>query len=175
MKKNILIIIRGPSCSGKTTLAKKLFSSSNNKTAIIQQDHYREIFNPPGGGSKHNGEVIPLMIEHNTKVALENGYNVILEGVFNVEMYQPVLNSIIGEHLGESYLFYLNVSLKETIERGKTKSVSGPFNAAKLKEWYPDARRPYHKLESLIPEKFSIDDSFNFIVDAVGRPLWQLT
>ena len=85
MKKNILIIIRGPSCSGKTTLAKKLFSSSNNKTAIIQQDHYREIFNPPGGGSKHNGEVIPLMIEHNTKVALENGYNVILEGVFNVE------------------------------------------------------------------------------------------
>jgi len=130
MKKNILIIIRGPSCSGKTTLAKKLFSSSNNKTAIV-----------------------------------------ILEGVLNVEMYQPVLNSIIEEHLGESYLFYLNVSLKETIERGKTKSVSGPFSAAKLKEWYPDARRPYHKLESLIPEKFSIDDSFNFIVDAVGRPL----
>jgi len=171
MNTQILIIVRGPSCSGKTTVAKKLFTTAKNKTAIIQQDNYRGIFNPPGGGSKYNGEIITQMIEHNTTAALKHGYNVILEGVLNVKLYQDTLDRIIENHTGKTYLFYLDVSLEETIERGKTKSLSTLFTAEQLNDWYPASRTPYHDLETLLPEQFSSDDSFEFILNSLNEHL----
>lgn len=43
-----LIILRGPSGSGKSTVAKMLFDGAVRRTALIEQDHYRFIFKPPG-------------------------------------------------------------------------------------------------------------------------------
>jgi len=171
MNTNNLVIVRGPSCSGKTTVARKLLDTAKKKTAIIHQDSYRGIFNPPGGGHKHNGEVIALMIEHNTTTALKHGYNVILEGVLNVKMYQDTLDRIIENHVGDTHLFHLDVSLEETVERGKKKSLSTLFTAEQLEEWYPASRVPYHNFETLLPQHFSCDDSLEFILDSLGGQL----
>jgi len=95
------------------------------------------------------------MIEHNTTAALKLGYNVILEGVLNVKLYQ----------------FHLDVSLEQTVDRGKTKPVSALFTAEQLEQWYPASRVPYHNLEVLVPEHFSSNDSFEFILDTLGGQL----
>ncbi len=167
IKKNNLIILRGPSCSGKTTAAKTLFSMATGKTALIQQDYYREMFNHSGGGSKSNSEVIHRMIEHNTIAVLESAYNVILEGILSVKSYQKIVDRIIECHSGKSYIFYFDVSIEETIRRRNTKEGNLSYGADELRAWYPSAHQSNHELEILIPESFTADETVKFIAEMI--------
>lgn len=162
--KNKLIILRGPSASGKTTIAKKLFDLSKDKTVLIQQDHYRFIFKPSGGGSKPNSEVIHKMIEHGVKVSLEAGYNVILEGIISVKSYQKIIERLIESHKGKSYIFYFNISLEETLKRHNSKIGDFKYGSEEMKEWYKTSQKSNHELETLIPETNSINQTIGEII-----------
>ena len=166
--KNKLIILRGPSASGKTTIAKRLFESTKNKTVLIQQDHYRFIFKPAGGGSKPNSEVIHKMIEHNVSSALQSGYDVILEGILSVKSYQNIIEKIINSHLGESYIFYFNISFEETLRRHQSKIGDFGYDSEKMRQWYPSSHKSDHKLETLIPETYSINQTIGKIIKLSG-------
>lgn len=152
---NKFIIIRGPSASGKTTVAKEIFKKAKNKTVLIEQDHYRFIFKPAGGGSKPNSEIIHKMIEHNASTALKHGYNVILEGILSVKSYQKIIEKLIKSHEGESFIFYFDVSFKETLKRHQNKKESKEYGEEKMKKWYPSAHKSGHELEILLPESYS--------------------
>jgi len=154
---NVFIILRGPSASGKTTIAKKLFQMAKNKTALIQQDYYRFIFNPAGGGSKPNSEVIHKMIEHNTLASLQSGYDVILEGILSVRSYQSIIERLIATHGGQSYIFYFDISLDETLKRHQTKKINLKYSQEEVRQWYPAAHKSGHEREIIIPEYYSKD------------------
>jgi predicted kinase len=165
---NCLIILRGPSASGKSTVAKKLFNVAKKKTAIIEQDHYRFIFNPAGGGSKPNSDVIHQMIEHNTVTALQAGYNVILEGILSVKSYEQTIERIISNHSGNSHIFYFDISFEETIKRHATKEGNYKYGKAEMKEWYSAAHKSGHPLEHLIPESFTVEQTVSHILEVSG-------
>jgi len=165
---NRLLILRGPSGSGKTTVAKRLFKIAKRKTALIEQDYYRFIFNPAGGGSKPNSDVIHQMIEHNTIVALQSGYDVILEGILSVKSYAQVIDRIISSHLGSCYIFYFDISFEETIKRHSTKEGSYRYGENERREWYPAAHKSGHRLENLIPEAFTVDQTVKHILNVSG-------
>ncbi len=159
-----LIILRGPSGSGKSTIAKLLFKKAKRKVCLIDQDHYRFIFKPAGGGSKANGSTIHKMIESDVLIALKDGYDVILEGILSVKSYSEVLESIFNKHPKENYIFYFDVSFKETLKRHAARTLKAPkFGEQEMKGWYPAAHRSNHKLERVIPERFSIKDTVGFI------------
>ncbi len=164
-----LLILRGPSGSGKTTIARRLFEIVKRKTALIQQDHYRFIFSPAGGGSRPNSDVIHQMIEHNTKVALESGYNVILEGILSVKSYDQVIDRIISSHSGNSYIFYFDISFEETVKRHYAKDGNSNYGEAEMREWYPVAHKSRHMLEHIIPERFTIDQTVDHILTISGH------
>jgi predicted kinase len=159
-----LIVLRGPSGSGKSTLAKKLFASAKRRTALIEQDHYRFIFNPSGGGSKANSDTIHKMIIHDTLICLESGYDVILEGILSEKSYGRVLDDIFVSHPEENYMFYFDISLDETLKRHETRGITG-FGEPEMREWYPSSHRSGHELERVIPEDFTIEESYTFIKD----------
>ncbi|MCP3849937.1 MAG: kinase [Gammaproteobacteria bacterium] len=165
---NCLLILRGPSGSGKTTVARKLFGIANRKVALIEQDYYRFIFNPAGSGSRQNSDVIHQMIEHNTSIALQSGYNVILEGILSVKSYAKVIDRIISSHSGKSYIFYFDISFEETIKRHSTKEGNYKYGEAEMREWYPAAHKSGHELENLIPEVFTIDQTVSHIIKISG-------
>ena len=167
MRQPKLIILRGPSGSGKSTVAKKLFKKAKHKICLIEQDYYRFIFKPAGGGSKPNKDTIHKMIKQNTIVALKDGYDVILEGILSVKSYADVLESIFSEHPTENYLFYFDVSFKETVRRHHTKprKKKEGFGEADMKEWYPAAHRSNHKFERIIPEEYSIEETVRYICE----------
>lgn len=167
-KENILLILRGPSGSGKTTVAKRLFKISKRKVALIQQDYYRFIFNPAGGGSKPNSDIIHQMIEHNTIVALQSGYNVILEGILSVKSYEQVIDRIIASHWGSCFIFYFDISFEVTVKRHSTKEGCDSYGETEMKEWYPAAHKSGHRLENLISEAFTIDQTVNHILEISG-------
>ncbi len=159
-----LIILRGPSGSGKSTIAKMLFKNAGQKVCLIEQDHYRFIFKPAGGGSKANGATIHKMIKDNVLTALRDGYDVILEGILSVKSYGAVLESIFTEHPDENYIFYFDISFEETLRRHTTRDPKeNSFGEEEMKEWYPDAHRSNHELEKIIPETFSIKETVQFI------------
>ncbi|MDO8335892.1 MAG: AAA family ATPase [Candidatus Saccharibacteria bacterium] len=188
MRQTKLIVLRGPSGSGKTTTSKILFDSARHRTALIEQDYYRFIFNPPGGGEKPNSDTIHKMIRNDVLTALNDGYDVILEGILSVKAYGEVLEDIFANHSGENYIFYFDVSFEETVKRhkhrqkvalqnkGNNKLVQDEkrgirlqeFGKKEMREWYSIAHRSNHRLEKIIPEYFSIKDSVNKILFDTG-------
>ncbi len=164
-----LIILRGPSGSGKSTIAKRLFEMAEHKVALIEQDYYRFIFKPAGHGGKLNGPTIHKMIESDVLIALENGYDVILEGILSVNSYKDVFESIFKKHQTENYIFYFDVSFEETVRRHTTRTVRAPgFGEKEMKEWFPGSYKSDHHLERLIPESFSIEDTIKFITETAN-------
>lgn len=151
-------------------MARMLFEkNSKKKVALIEQDYYRVIFNPPGGGGKLNSATIHKMIYHNVVTALNDGYDVILEGILSVKSYEKVLESIFKKHPKENYLFYFDISFEETIRRHGTRVVKGKqFGRKEMQEWYPGSHRSNHKLEMLIPESYSIKQTIAFIKKKTG-------
>lgn len=164
-----LIILRGPSGSGKSTVAKILFESAKRKTALIDQDYYRFIFKPAGGGSKPNSDTIHKMILHNVLQALSDGYDVILEGILSVKSYGKILDEVFAKHPKDNYIFYFDISFEETIRRHKTRIVKNTqFGESDMREWYSAAHRSNHEFEHIIPESFTIKDTTQYIKEVIG-------
>ena len=160
-----LIILRGPSGSGKSTVAKLLFEKVQGRVALIEQDYYRFMFKPAGDGGKLHSTTTHQMIKSDVLIALENGYDVILEGILGEKSYSKVFEDIFAKHPEENYIYYFDISIEETIRRHKTRTVRDPgFTPEDMKSWFPAAHRSNHKFEKVIPEESSARDSAEFIV-----------
>lgn len=154
-----LIVVRGPSGSGKSTVARHLFERAARRVCLIEQDHYRFIFRPAGGGSLPNSATIHRMIEHNVMAALVDGYDVILEGILSERSYGRVLDRLFSAGVSENFLYSFDVSLDETLRRHRTRPTTGRgFTEDDMRDWYPHAHPWGHELEQLIPESASLED-----------------
>ena len=166
-----LIILRGPSGSGKTTIANKLFNRAKNPIVLIDQDHYRFIFRPPGAGGMPNAHTISRMITSSVLIALDDGYDVILEGILGLRRYRPLLDELFASHPRDNHLFYFDVSLDESIQRHNTKADTHGFGEADLRTWYPASGRTDLSIECLIPESYSAGQAMAFVVAKTGLDL----
>lgn len=94
-----LIILRGNSGSGKTTVAKELQKKFGYNTMLISQDEIRRniLWVKDGIDTK----ALPLMIEL-LKYGYEHSDIVILEGIMYEEWYNPLFNKlwVCGRHHG---------------------------------------------------------------------------
>ena len=165
---NKLIVLRGPSGSGKTTIANELFNRASKPIVLIDQDHYRVIFRPPGAGGMPNSHTISRMIISSVRIALKDGYDVILEGILGLRRYRTLLDELFAAHTEENYLFYFNVSLEESIRRHHTKANTHGFGEEDLTAWYPAAQKSDLPMENLIPESYSPSQTLAFVVETTG-------
>jgi predicted kinase len=165
-----LIVIRGPSGSGKSTIARALFKNATRKTCIIEQDYYRFIFRSRDDGSKENSATIHKMIKDNVLTALNDGYDVILEGILATQSYIDDLSEIIAQHPAENYLFYFDISLEETLKRHRTRPSrnTSTYKEGDLRAFYPAAYVQAHKDEKIISETFSADETLACVIEACG-------
>lgn len=165
-----LIIIRGPSASGKSAIAKAIKKRSDRPTVWIEQDLFRTLSN----------EKVPTklpvfeMIEANTLLTLKHGFDVILEGILNVkkpgrlEMYDRIFQA----HPDENYIYYLNTSFEETVVRHKTRADKREqFGAEAMKEWYDLASPTGHEKEVVIPESSTQEETIQTIAKISGLSL----
>ena len=128
-----LILLRGNSATGKTTLAARLQANLGPGTANIGQDHFRRVVL-----REHdvpNGDNLEL-IAHTIRCCTSLGYNVIAEGIFVAAHYRDALLEIINTHAGPTHVFYLDVPLEETLHRHGTRSLVADVTAAQLQQWY---------------------------------------
>ena len=131
-----LILIRGNSASGKTSLARELQVAMGRGTANIGQDHFRRVVlrehDVPGGD---NVELIALAARHCLKI----GYHVILEGILFSQHYGDMLRTLLDEHPGPRHVFYLDVPLDDSVRRHERRPLRAEVKEAQIRSWYVDA------------------------------------
>ena len=154
-----LIILRGNSGSGKSTVAKKLREVSNRKLAIVEQDYLRRFVlkEKENEGTNNLG-----LIRQTVEYAIGLGYDVVLEGILYFPRYGEMLQRLVAS-APESYVFYFDVSLDETLKRHLTKPNSGEFGEKELREWYKLRDLTGLEGEEIIPESYSLEQSVQFI------------
>lgn len=128
-----LIVLRGNSATGKSTLAAALQRVLGPRTANIGQDHFRRVVL-----REHDvpdADNIGL-IEHNVRYCAALGHHVILEGILFAKHYRPMLSRVIAGHHGPSHVFYVDVPLEETLRRHATRPLAADVPADKMRDWY---------------------------------------
>lgn len=127
-----LIIIRGNSGSGKSTIAKQLQHELGHKTMLVPQDVVRREILRTKDVPKNPS--IQLMKDIAT-YGHTSGYDVVIEGILIRKRYGKMLQEVITL-FDEVYVYYLNISLEETLRRHKTKPNAHEFGEDQIREWY---------------------------------------
>jgi adenylate kinase family enzyme len=158
-----LIVLRGNSGSGKSTVAKKLREASNRKIAIIEQDYLRRfILKEKETEGTNNIDLIEQIVEF----ALSRNYDVILEGILYFPRYGEMLKRLVSK-CPHNYFFYFDVSFEETLNRHATKQNAHEFGETEMREWYKPNQLTHFKGEQVIPELSTIEETVNHILEVV--------
>ena len=159
--KSKLIVLRGNSGSGKSTIAKMILEElGDSKIAYIEQDHIRRIIYREKGSV--DGANIGA-IENLVKYSLKNNYNVILEGILHLKLHKNMLRRI-SKLTKQSYFFYLDIPYEETFKRHRTKKLHKEISPAKHKSWFLEDDRTNFQNEHVIDHKMSKKQIVDFIL-----------
>lgn len=145
-----LIIIRGNSGSGKTTVAKALQNKLGYNIMVISQDVIRrDILRVKDGADT---KALPLLSELLT-YGKNNCEIVILEGILNSKWYMPLFE-LSKKLFGNNILaYYYDLPFEETLIRHSTKSNKDDFGKEEMQKWWNEK-----DFIEIIPEKIILQD-----------------
>jgi predicted kinase len=156
-----LIVLRGNSGSGKSTVATALREAYGRGIAWVSQDLIRRIVlrekDMPGG-------VNIGLIDQVARYSLDSGYHVILDGIFYADRYEPMLAALSRDHQGLSRFYYLDVSIEETLCRHLMRPQAGEFGADDMRSWYRARDLLTAVREHVIPQTSTVEDSIGLIL-----------
>ncbi len=128
-----LIILRGNSGSGKTTIAKELQKHFGRNTMLISQDVIRRDMLWVKDGE--STEAIPLMKEL-LAYGIEHSDIVILEGIMYADWYKSLFELVIRLYGTEVYAYYFDLPFEETLKRHQTKPNCNEFGEEAMRRWW---------------------------------------
>lgn len=156
-----LIIIRGNSGSGKTTVAKELQKRLGRNTMLISHDMIRiQMLNAK------DPEALPLITE-----LLKYGRNhsdiTILEGILPVDVYKPLFDTAVAVYGANIYAFYYDLTFEETLSRHSTKPNREDFGEREMRRWWREKDYIGTIHETAISAEMSVSDTVKIICSAV--------
>lgn len=161
-----LIVLRGPSAAGKSSVAARLLESPR-PTALIAQDAYRFLFNVREGAAY--SATVREMIRDNVLRALQNGFDVIVEGILRTTGYRDVFATLFREHPRRNHLFYFDVSLDETLRRHRGRATAADrFSEADMRSWYTARDLLGYDFERVIGEDSTLAAAVELIRRAIA-------
>ena len=155
-----LIMLRGNSGSGKTTVAKELQELFGRGTMVLSQDMIRrEVLKERDGIDPPALPLIKQLLEYGSS----NCEVVILEGIFIADWYRELFEVAIELYGSDIYAYYFDIPFEETVRRHQTRSKAAEFGADEMREWWKE--KDYLELikESIITEEMSKGEIVNEI------------
>ena len=141
-----LVILRGNSGSGKSTVAKELQSILGSNTMLISQDMVRrEILKVSDGKDTLALPLLKLLLQY----GFEHNEVVILEGIMVSDWYRPLFEQAVSLYGKDIYAYYFDLPFKETVKRHKTRAKAGSFGEEAMKEWWVE--KDYSDVLSEVP------------------------
>lgn len=159
-----LIILRGNSGSGKTTVAKALQEKFGRNTMLISHDMIRmDILHAK------DVEALPLIMQL-LKYGRQNSDITILEGILPVEAYMPLFETAIQEYREDIFAFYYDLPFEETLRRHAAKPNRADFGEEDMRRWWNE--KDFIKIipEKIITKDLSISDTIDMIYGLVSFP-----
>lgn len=133
---NRLVILRGNSGSGKTTVAKMLQEKFGPNTMLISHDMVRmqilHVWSAEGVRKS-----LPLMIAL-LRYGRRNSEITILEGILPSEDYKPLFEAALEEYGENIFSYYYDISFEETLRRHQTKPNRDEFGEADMRRWWKE-------------------------------------
>lgn len=156
-----LIVVRGNSGAGKSTIARELREAYGSGVAWVSQDLIRRTIlkekDRPGGANIG-------LIDQVARYSLDIGYHVVVEGILYADRYETMLARLARDHVGVSRFYYLDVCLDETFRRHATRPLAAEVTADQMRDWY----RPRDLLsgicECVIPETSTLAETTALIL-----------
>ena len=165
METKKLIIIRGNSASGKSAVAEQLRIELGGKVAVVGLDTLRRtILREPD--ELGNIDIIGLL-DQTVRYSLEHGYTVIVEGILSKPKYRDLLMEMMNIPGCDSAVFYIDVSIEETIKRHKTKPIADEVTDEQLRSWYQPKNYLDVPDEVIIGDASSLEDTVRSIREAI--------
>ncbi|RPF25588.1 hypothetical protein EDD96_7112 [Streptomyces sp. Ag109_G2-6] len=163
-----LIVLRGNSASGKSSVASGLREKFGRNLAIVAQDNLRRIVlrerDQPGGANIG-------LIELTARYALDHGFHVAVEGILYADRYGTMLQDLVRAHQGVTRCYYLHVPFEETVLRHATKPDAeylAHVNEGHLRDWYREKDLLPNGLETVIDAASTLDDTVQQILSESG-------
>ncbi|MFB7918024.1 AAA family ATPase [Streptomyces sp. NPDC056061] len=128
-----LVVLRGNSASGKSSVAAGLRERFGRGLALVGQDNLRRtvLRERDRPGAANIG-----LIDLTARYALDAGYHVVLEGILHADHYGDMLARLHADHCGPTHGYYLDVPFEETMARHITKPIADSVSEAQLRDWY---------------------------------------
>lgn len=158
-----LIIIRGNSGSGKTTVAKAIHTILGEGSLLVSQDYVRRIMlNVKDRPNNISIELIETML----MFGLERCDYTILEGILSNHIYSDMLSRTI-QKADRILSYYYDLPFKETVKRHSEKETN-EFDEADMKRWFIPHDYLEVENENIIDEDVSKDDMIKLILNDIN-------
>ena len=157
-----LIILRGNSGSGKSTVAGLIAKNMTSKLAVVDADYYRVAMLFP---KPFDGNDLAALMQQDVLYCLEHGYNVLWDSIFyangkNKEYLGKFLTKL---HPADNFIFNFDVSFEETAIRHEQRPKSNDFTVEEMRGWYHPVETLGYDFEYQIPETNTLEKTVSFI------------
>lgn len=127
-----LILLRGNSGSGKTTVARALQRRFGRNTMLISQDMIRrEILWAEDGPDT---QALPL--REQLLYGKQHSEFVVLEGILRADWYRPLFEDAVQAFEGQIFAYYFDLPFEETVRRHQTRPQKEEFGEQELRLWW---------------------------------------
>ncbi|MFE0438745.1 AAA family ATPase [Streptomyces nigra] len=160
-----LVILRGNSASGKSSVASGLRERFGRGLALVGQDNLRRtvLRERDRPGAANIG-----LIDVTARYALDAGFHVVVEGILYADRYGDMLAQLRADHRGVTHGYYLHVPLYETLVRHSSKPIADDVNEAQLRDWYRELDLLPSGIETVIGADSALHETVGRIMIDTG-------
>ena len=128
-----IIILRGNSASGKSTVAKALQKRIGNGTFLISQDNVRRdmLWEKTG---QHNQAI--SLLKNLVIYGFQNCEVSILEGILATGTYDDLFGLIEKTYNQQALAYYFDIPFEETLRRHSQKPYAHEVGETQLRKWW---------------------------------------
>ena len=158
-----LILLRGNSGSGKSTVARALQEHWGPGTLLIPQDTVRRdmlmVKDRPGNPT-------PALLATIARYGSERCAITIMEGILNAELYDSLFRAL-PVMFDNIHAYYFDVSFEETLRRHETRPQRHAFSPEAMRRWWVEHDFLTAIPEAIIPEASTLEETVAWIIAEV--------
>jgi predicted kinase len=160
-----LIVLRGNSGSGKSSVATEVRAWYGRGVALVGQDNLRRVVlrerDVPAAANIGLIDVV-------ARYAISHGFHVIIDGILQADRYGAMLDALHRDHRGVSCFYYLDVPFEETLRRHATRPQAAEFGEAEMRSWYRELDLLPGGIEQVIPAANSLEETVRQVMRGAG-------
>lgn len=161
-----LIVLRGNSGSGKTSVAKALQKKFGSNTMLISYDMIRmQILHVWGKDGIQ--KTMPLLIDL-LKYGRQHSDITILEGILDSTAYHLLFETAVEQYGSDIYAYYYDLPFEETLFRHSTKPNRFDFGEEDMRRWWREKDYLTVIHESIFNKDLSLEDAVGKIYGDVA-------